>query len=291
MKGDEYMLKKIDQGALFLKENASVFRCPACHGTMKEENHTFFCPSGHRFDLSKKGTLYFLNHQIQTEYTTDMFAPRRRMIEAGMYNPVMDELANMIDFPEFILDVGCGEGSFLNQLNERKSLEKMIGFDISKEGVYLATQQPLPAFWCVADLTNLPFSDNCIPTILNIFSPSHYKEFQRVLTNNGQLLKVVPQSGYLTELRQAFYPNEIEKQSYSNEAVVKKFETEMHLVERKRITYTFDIPKENQLDLLEMSPLEWGVTEAVKQGLRENPLEKITVDIEILKGSHSNRFH
>lgn len=291
MKGDKYMLKKIDQGALFLKKNASSFRCPTCHSVMENNERSVICKMGHRFDLSKKGTLYFLNHQIQTEYTTDMFTPRRRMIEAGMYNPVMDELANMIDFPEFVLDVGCGEGSFLNQVNERKPLKKMIGFDISKEGVYLATQQPLPAFWCVADLTNLPFSDKSIPTILTIFSPSHYKEFQRVLTNEGQLLKVVPQSGYLTELRQAFYPNEIEKQSYSNEAVVKKFEAEMTLMERKRITYTFDIPKENQLDLLEMSPLEWGVTEVVKQGLKENPLEKITVDIEILKGSHSKRFY
>ncbi|MGM0123302.1 23S rRNA (guanine745-N1)-methyltransferase [Enterococcus sp. AZ194] len=285
------MLKKIDQGALFLKENETVFRCPVCHKTMTTTNHTIVCMAGHRFDLSKKGTLYFLDHQIKTEYTKEMFRPRGRMIEAGMYAPVMDELASMMDFPEFVLDVGCGEGSFLNQLNNRQPLEKMIGFDISKEGIYLATQQPMPAFWCVADLTNLPFSDQTIPTILNIFSPSHYKEFHRVLKNQGQLLKVVPQTNYLTELRQAFYPNEQAKQSYSNEAVVDKFQAEMDLIERKRITYTFDIPEENRLDLLEMSPLEWGVSEEIKQNLKRNPLEKVTVDIEILKGSHSNRFH
>ncbi|KAF1296396.1 50S rRNA methyltransferase [Enterococcus sp. JM4C] len=285
------MLKKIDQGALFLEKHVTDFRCPVCHETMKAGNRAVICASGHRFDVSKKGTLYFLDHQIKTEYTNEMFHPRGRMIEAGMYNPVMDELAQLVDYPEFVLDVGCGEGSFLTQLNKRKSLKKMIGFDISKEGVYLATQQPIDAFWCVADLTNLPFADNSVSTILNIFSPSHYKEFQRVLASDGQLIKVVPQAGYLTELRQAFYPDEIEKQSYSNEAVVEKFKAEMTFIEQKRVTYTFDIPKENQLDLLSMSPLEWGVSETVKQGLKQNPLEKITIDIEILKGSHSNRFH
>lgn len=57
------------------------------------------------------------------------------------------------------------------------------------------------------------------------------------------------------------------------------------------MTYEFDIPEENRLDLLEMSPLEWKVSPAVKAKLAANPLKKITVDIEILKGYESNRFH
>ncbi|MEG0373176.1 MAG: 50S rRNA methyltransferase, partial [Enterococcus sp.] len=36
--------------------------------------------------------------------------------------------------------------------------------------------------------------------------------------------------------------------------------------------------------LLEMSPLEWQVSPEVKAKLMENPLKKITIDIEILKG-------
>ncbi len=32
----------------------------------------------------------------------------------------------------------------------------------------------------------------------------------------------------------------------------------------ERITYCFDIPEERRLDLLEMSPLEWQVSQEVK---------------------------
>ncbi len=95
-------------------------------------------------------------------------------------------------------------------------------------------------------MTNLPFADQTFNAVLNIFSPSHYQEFQRVLSEDGEVLKVVPQENYLKELRQAFYPNQPEKQSYSNERVVAKFAEAMKLTERQRVTYEFEIPEENQ---------------------------------------------
>ena len=92
-------------------------------------------------------------------------------------------------------------------------------------------------------------ADQTFNTILNIFSPSHYQEFQRVLSEDGEVLKVVPQENYLKELRQAFYPNQPEKQSYSNDRVVAKFTESMKLTERQRVTYEFEIPEENRKDL------------------------------------------
>ena len=41
----------------------------------------------------------------------------------------------------------------------------------------------------------------------------------------------------------------------------------------ERITYCFDIPEERRLDLLEMSPLEWQVSQEVE--LQQRPLEKL----------------
>ena len=109
--------------------------------------------------------------------------------------------------------------------------------------MYAATEHPISAFWCVADLTNLPFEDQQFNTILNIFSPSHYQEFQRVLADDGEILKIVPQENYLKELRQAFYPDQPEKQQYSNERVVAKFADSLELVGRQRVTYEFEIPE------------------------------------------------
>lgn len=274
------MLKKIDRSAFFLAQQQQLFRCPKCHEKMTQHEKSLICTNGHRYDLAKKGTLYFLDHQIKTEYDNEMFAPRGRMIRSGMYQPVIEKIVELMQTGN-LLDVGCGEGSFLQQITQLKENPTTIGFDIAKEGIYLATNQPIDAFWCVADLTNLPFADQTFDTILNIFSPSHYQEFKRVMKPEGCVIKVVPQSSYLQELRAVYHPDGA---AYSNEAVIQRFTKELEIDHRERVTYEFDIPAENRLDLLEMSPLEWQVSPEVKAKLAENPLKKITVDIEILKG-------
>lgn len=281
------MLKKIERGAMFIQTQSDLFRCPTCHQMMHAQEKALVCLEGHRFDVSKKGTLYFLNHQIKTDYDREMFEHRRNLIVHGMYQPLLDLLQPFCQ-NQRILDVGCGEGSFLQRLNEQATLLPSVGFDISKEGIYLASDYGENVFWCVADLTNLPFQEDRFTTILNIFSPSNYQEFQRVLVDGGQLIKVVPRSGYLKELRAAFYPEDEKKQHYSNQAVVEKFQETFRESERQTLTYVFDIPESCQLSLLEMSPLEWGVSMGIKEKLQKNPLKRITIDLDILIGRISD---
>ena len=281
------MLKKIERGTMFIQTQSDLFRCPTCHQMMHAQEKALVCLEGHRFDVSKKGTLYFLNHQIKTDYDREMFEHRRKLIVHGMYQPLLDLLQPFCQ-NQRILDVGCGEGSFLQQLNEQATLLPSVGFDISKEGIYLASDYGENVFWCVADLTNLPFQEDRFTTILNIFSPSNYQEFQRVLVDGGQLIKVVPRSGYLKELRAAFYPEDEKKQHYSNQAVVEKFQETFRESERQTLTYVFDIPETCQLSLLEMSPLEWGVSMEIKEKLQKKPLKRITIDLDILIGRISD---
>ncbi|GGI65778.1 50S rRNA methyltransferase [Enterococcus alcedinis] len=279
------MLKKIDRGAAFIQKESQLFRCPKCHQPLAGKEKSLVCTNGHRFDLSKKGTPYFLDHQIQTDYNQVMFQHRRNLITNGMYQPLIDLLALECE-QQRVLDVGCGEGSFLAQLATKVNLKPSIGFDISKEGIYLASDYANQLFWCVADLTNLPFQSGSFTTILNIFSPSNYQEFKRVLTPGGKVIKVVPGSLYLSELRQAFYPEDAVKQQYSNEAVVDKFQETFTKVTTKTLKYTFDIPESCRLSLLEMSPLEWGVSDEIKAKVQKDPLKKITIDLEILIGEY-----
>lgn len=280
------MLKKIERSRQFLAENHLLFRCPKCHEKMSAEDKSLVCQKGHRFDLAKKGSLYFLDHQIKTEYDQEMFIPRGKLIRSGMYQPVLQQIAAW-QAGEKVLDVGCGEGSFLQLLNQIKPIATNVGFDIAKEGIYLATNQAVAAFWCVADLTNLPFADASFDTILNIFSPSHYQEFQRVGKPRGQVIKVVPQTDYLKELREKVFPD---GKPYSNQGVIQRFYQEMTEVEQKRIRYIFEIPEELRLDFLEMSPLEWQASPEIKAQLQAQPLKNITVDVEILKGCYRKRL-
>jgi len=275
------MLKKIDRGRLFLNAHYHLFECPLCRQAFFPTENGLVCPNRHRFDLSKKGTLFFLDHQVKADYDQALFLPRQRMIASGMYAPVIECIKAVLGDAKHLLDVGCGEGSFLAQLVNEKT-QAAVGFDIAKDGVYLATNQNVPAFWCVADLTNLPFAEASFDTIFNLFSPSNYGEFNRILKKGGQLIKVVPAADYLKELRAAFYPNDEAKQQYSNERVVTKFLEHYPDASRQRVTHIFTIPEENRQDLLAMSPLEWGASEERKEKLRQAPLRQITVDVEVL---------
>lgn len=278
------MLKKIDQAQLFLEEQVALFRCPICQSAFKVTDSGVACHNAHRFDLSKKGTLFFLNHALKSEYDQTLFQARGRMIHAGMYERLLERLRPYLTNQK-VLDIGCGEGSFLSLLAQAANPTVTIGFDIAKEGVYQATNQTAGDFWCTADLTNLPFADASFDCLLNIFSPSNYQEFKRILAPSGKLIKIVPGARYLQELRQAFYPDDEQKQRYSNEKVVEKFTQEFTNVTREQITYEFAIPDARQVDILEMSPLEWGVTSERKAFLQNNPIKFVTIDLEILVGT------
>lgn len=126
-------VKKIDRGRQFLAENHQLFRCPVCQEEVKKSDNGLICKNNHRFDLSKKGTLYFLSHAVKTEYDQGMFVPRRRMIQSGMYQPVIETIAQHLPEEVSLLDVGCGEGSFLNELSKLKRFKMLLDLIFQKK--------------------------------------------------------------------------------------------------------------------------------------------------------------
>ena len=55
--------------------------------------------------------------------------------------------------------------------------------------------------WFGTDLSKIPLKDGSMDCILDIFSPAHYKEFQRLLSPNGYVVKVIPTKNHLREIR------------------------------------------------------------------------------------------
>jgi ubiquinone/menaquinone biosynthesis C-methylase UbiE len=94
---------------------------------------------------------------------------------------------------EFILDLGCGKGLFLEILKDYKS--KLYGADISPEMIKYAKERiGNYAEFKVADSENLPWRDNVFDIIVCILSFHHYpspekslEEMKRVLKNNGHI--------------------------------------------------------------------------------------------------------
>lgn len=262
-----------------MAENVQKLRCPICHDVLALADHSLICPSHHHtYDLNKKGYVNFLQTAPDTQhYTRKMFEPRRRLIQSGMYEGLLAEIQALLT-GDCLLDVGTGEGSFLQLLNFERG--KKFAFDIAKDGIEMATELDMTAFFSLSDLTNLPFADNSMTTVLNILTPSNYAEFRRVLPASGRLIKVLPDKYYLQELRQSYGMT----LNHDNSAVVSRFSQEFPNFEQKEIHYEFTIPEKLRKDFLEMSPLEWAVSEKVKSAALKNPPKKATIDLRLLIG-------
>ncbi|GAB2026618.1 putative RNA methyltransferase [Lactovum odontotermitis] len=270
------MLKKIEKARLFLSKHAAALRCPICRENLTLIGNSLVCVSRHTFNLNKKGYVNFLQTAPDTRhYTRKMFEPRRRLIQSGMYDGLLAEIQPYLS-GDSLLDVGTGEGSFLQLLQFGTGAK--FAFDIAKDGIEMATELDMDSFLSLSDLTNLPFADNSMSTVLNILTPSNYAEFKRVLAADGRLIKVVPDKLYLQELRQVYgLPAD-----HDNSAVIARFAQEFPDFQQHEIYYEFDIPENLRTDFLAMSPLEWAVSEDVKANATQNPPKKATVHLQLL---------
>jgi 23S rRNA (guanine745-N1)-methyltransferase len=288
--------------AQYVSEFVSMFKCPICQSSMQVfEFESLKCSNRHTYDFTKQGYLNFLTHPIKTKYGKELFEARRKLIaNGGFFEPLCESIADIIN--EYvgtnqktisILDTGCGEGSHLASIcdivRSKNQIEVTgVGVDLSKEGVLVASKNYKNNIWCVADLANAPFNNQQFDVILNILSPSNYAEFNRLLKNDGFVVKVVPQSGYLQELREAFF-DDSDKHSYSNIETVDHFGKHYSIVNQSRIQYTMKLQHPFIDALVQMTPLTWASTEEkVKEFLEKDSVE-ITIDLDILIGEKTTK--
>lgn len=273
-------LSKRAAGAALMDKNMTLFACPICQESMVIfEQGRLVCSSNHSFDIAKQGYVNMLTHGAVSKYSKDLFESRKAVIDSGIYDLVEDKIGELIAKAETVLDTGCGEGSHLARIMEDKRGNSIgIGIDIAKEGILAASRHYPEQIWCVGDLAKSPFAKSSFDAILNILSPANYEEFKRLLTHNGCVVKVVPQSGYLHELRAQLYADST-KESYSNEQIVARFKESFADVSVERITYTVPLATELVPALLEMTPMGWHKKEEANIQLNE-----ITIDVDVLVG-------
>lgn len=285
------------KSANYVRNYEAIFACPICHSSMKVwESKSLICSNHHTFDFAKQGYINFTSNSIKTKYSKELFEARRKLItEGAFYRPLNHGIAKMINEHVgearetiSILDTGCGEGSHLSTICDmvRSDFFKSVvgvGIDISKEGIMAASKNYSNKIWVVADLANTPFKNKQFDVIVNILSPSNYAEFNRLLKLDGLVIKIVPQSGYLKELRDLLF-HKPEKQNYSNAETVERFNKSFQFVDSLRLSYTMNLNQSSLQWLVQMTPLTWTATkERVKSFLNKDSAE-ITVDLEILIG-------
>ncbi|MCM3388714.1 putative RNA methyltransferase [Ureibacillus chungkukjangi] len=267
---------------LYMKEHETLFSCPLCKESMHvtEDGHVT-CGNRHSFDIAKQGYVNFMIKPATSMYSKSLFESRQEIINSGLYNPLQQTIAKHIGSEvRTILDTGCGEGSHLERIGNLLTQDIVaVGIDISKEGIQSAAKFYEQKIWCVGDLANSPYKKQSIDCILNILSPANYEEFSRLLKPKGKVIKVVPQSDYLKEIRKQAFANS-EKESYSNEQTVQRFKEHFTNVLQERITYTMPLEPMLVPKLLEMTPLGWHLEEGIS-------LTEITIDLDVLVGELS----
>lgn len=263
--------------------------CPYCQQVLIDEEGCLRCCNRHEFDMAKQGYYYLTRKQsIQTKYDQSLFQARRQMIiESALYQLLHQKLAEEISAVTeqgVVLDAGSGEGSHLYQIMQKMSGKwTAIGIDLSKAGIKLSTDYVDTLFSCVGDLAHLPIQDNSVDVILSILSPANYKEFQRVITPKGKVIKVVPGRNYLKELRQVLVQYHLQEQVYQeSREVVDVFFSHFPKARNFSLQQQVAITPKQQHALLKMSPLSWNLSSSESQQLLEALPSVITLDVEVL---------
>ncbi|MEN2666918.1 putative RNA methyltransferase [Listeria aquatica] len=284
------MKSKLEQSSELLETSAALLRCPICtSGVTFRAPRSLVCSQNHSFDLAKPGYLFLLRHAAKpTKYDQLLFEARKRFIMTGFFQETMEAVLAQVEALEkkelVLFDAGSGEGSHLSYLTEQlgKKVSLAFGFDLAKEGIRQAARDFSGITWGVADLANCPLQTGRVDVILNMLSPASYDEFSRLLSREGLLIKVIPEADYLQELRRFFYQDE--RQTYSNEAVANRFYEHFDVVYEKRITKQKTLQKDEQMDLLAMTPLGFQIPVEKKEAFLENGSDQITLDHRIIVG-------
>ena len=242
-----------------------AFACPICGQDLQLKESSLACSSGHSYDLAKLGYVNLAPQaRASHNYDRDSFQNRQLILEAGFYQHILDQLLQILaEQPQYgrLLDVGCGEGYYARQIQEKFSDKDLYAFDLSKDSIQLATKSDssLAVKWFVGDLARLPLQSASMDLILDIFSPANYQEFARVLSPQGLLVKVIPSREHLQEIRHQLAAEQQQTKEYSNQDILNHLKQSFHILESYDISRTFPLQEPEKTALLAMTPLLFHV--------------------------------
>ncbi len=222
-----------------------------------------------------------------------MVKSRQRFLNAGYYCALADSIASILlhnhsDSLQKILDIGCGEGYYLEKLstiaNQDKNPIEIVGVDIAKSGVRQAAKRKFNAQLVVDSAYHLPLFSDSIDTALSVFSPLCPIETARVLRPGGTLLMVGPGEEHLTGLtRHVYQKHQPHEGNFKHINEHPTFE----LQEEVEIKANITVDGAHTLDLLTMTPYYWHTSSEQQRVISDlEQLEtQIHFDIRVYQNS------
>lgn len=169
--------------------------------------------TGHSYDVARQGYVTLaggggLHHEGDS---AEMVTARELFLSQGHFAPfvetVTERVADTVEKSHaaepVILEVGAGTGYYLSHTLDSIAGSRGVGIDISTPAAkHLAKAHPRIGA-IVADVwEGLPLRDASVDALTVVFAPRNPAEFARVLTDEGEAVILVADSGHLDELRE-----------------------------------------------------------------------------------------
>jgi len=246
--------------------------CPHCREVLRfdSERSTWSCSNNHLFDVAREGYVNLLpsnrKSSAQPGDSPEMLAARRRIHDAGFYQPLADAITAALPpglQARNVLDLGCGEGFYCSALQRALPWAQIYGVDIAKPAVRLAAKKHTRCRFAVASAYGLPLADSSVDVALRVFAPSDDTELHRVLASGGLYLEVTPAPRHLWELRENLY------HTPRPHAAAREEIAGMQLRWSNELSYTITLVQSALLDLIAMTPFAHRGNRELRQRLQE----------------------
>jgi 23S rRNA (guanine745-N1)-methyltransferase len=221
-----------------------------CRLPLAREARRWVCARGHAFDVARSGYTNLLqpNDRRSREPgdSAEAVAARRRLWSAAAMPPLFECGGHSI------LDVGCGDGYWLAQVDA----PERHGIDISIPAIEAAAKRYPDCHWFVANADRfVPYADASFDLVLSITARMNDAEFRRVLRGGGRLVVAIPAPDDLIELRGG---RPMRDRVERTMAMFPSFA----LLEQKRVTTKAHLDKQGISDVLASSYRGMKVVEA-----------------------------
>ena len=273
----------------------SVFVCPVCRGGLNASDEMLRCAQGHAFDLAKEGYVNLLLAAARKSkdpgYNKAMIASRHTLFESGHYQHLADAMAGIVarNLPEdritFVLDAGCGEGYYLRRIRAHTTTTQpslsLIGVDVSKHGVRIASRGDRLGEYAVASTHDLPLGDNSVDVLLTHFSPVFAGEFHRVVKPGGVVVVGAPGPRHLFGLKELVYDNAEQHTPSDPLDGAPGYE----LAATDSVQYTLEIDNRDAIAaLFAMTPFYWSANHETQA--RIATLDQLHTEVDVIAYSY-----
>lgn len=261
--------------------------CPIDQQPLHADGRSWQCAQGHSYDMAKQGYLNLL--PVQHKRSRDpgdskaMVSARKQVLDSGTYQAISDALLHQvaplldIDEGKTVVDAGCGEGYYLQQIQQRFAQHRYCGFDISKWAVAAAAKRSKQIAWLVASSKNPPLLPQQTDLLLCLFGFYSFSGFSQLLKPGGKLLLLDPGPRHLIEMREIIYP-EVRQSELPSLAQAEQHG--LHLQEEIGLeTITPELNQQQLAELLLMTPHMYKAPAEGKAKLAEIEAMNLTLDL------------